>query len=272
MEFGNVVLLCKNWYKTRSGNRPDLFWMDMAHAIHADGWSPLSKNDVAQWCLHRMDELRDDTLYHNKERVSLTSIFNDVNRYIERCSWYENVIPSYEDGIIWAFRTIVSDMSNKSFSEGVFPNQNILPFNLESAWYDDGRYSKCPKLYCSEMNYDFIKRASDTLQFQNKQIVDVNEYDYVESMLKKESWKDVQIELGEDNLNDCIEVVMTGLDLKRNTCEQTGLFKLGKFSYCKDISMCNAPDKKYVVRISKQWRSWDEYQEVEFIVKSIKEL
>ena len=56
MKFGNVVLLCKHWYESRDHNDLDTFWMDMAHAIDADGWMCFSKKDVSRWCIHRLDE------------------------------------------------------------------------------------------------------------------------------------------------------------------------------------------------------------------------
>ena len=59
MKLNHTALYCKGWYKAREGGIKTM-WMDMAHCIHADGWSPYTKEDVANWCLIRLDKMRKD--------------------------------------------------------------------------------------------------------------------------------------------------------------------------------------------------------------------
>ena len=104
MKLGHVALLCKGWYKYRGHNRLDLFWMDMAHAISADGWSPNCKNDVARWCLHRLDELRKDEKFIHQNQLELSYIFDQIKDQQRRATWYDNFQLSTDDAIIWVFR------------------------------------------------------------------------------------------------------------------------------------------------------------------------
>ena len=45
MEFDNVALYCKGWYKMRDGSVNNM-WMDLLHYINFDGLSLWSKDDV----------------------------------------------------------------------------------------------------------------------------------------------------------------------------------------------------------------------------------
>lgn len=275
MKLGNVVLLCKGWYKMRDNKRLDLFWMDMAHAINADGWTMQSKKDVVAWCMHRLDNMRDDPKLANyKNQFKLSTLYDNVNNWIRRASW-SNIELSQEDAIIWVYRDIVSNLDNSCFDECVKPDTRVLPVNLHEAWYDDGQYSKAPKLYPADMMCDFIEKVNEIMPDAKDQDIRDDDYDWVESFIKKESWKDVQIILGEDNLNDCIEVECTALNLKNHKVPGfDNHIELGKFENCKDLNNCEDPDKKYIVRLNPVVTKYDTpgwEDDVTYYLKSIRE-
>lgn len=161
MKFGNVVLLCKHWYESRDHNDLDTFWMDMAHAIDADGWMCLSKKDVSRWCIHRLDEMRNDEKLHKmSNQLTLSYIFDEIEATIRRASWCGKNDLSREDAIIWVFRSIIIGMEKQYFDEELFPNSNVLPFSLENAWVDDGKFSKTPQWHPAQMSCDYIERVN----------------------------------------------------------------------------------------------------------------
>lgn len=251
MKLGNVALLCKNWYKMRDHNRLNLFWMDMAHAINADGWTMRSKSDVVAWCMYRLDDMRDDPKLSNyKNQFNFSRLYSEINDWIRRASW-SKIEFNQEDAIIWVYRDIVSNLDNDCFDEKLRPDPRVLPVNLQEAWYDDGRYNKHPKLYPAEMMCDYMEKFDNIMPDAKDQDIRKDEYDWLESFLKKKSWKDVQIELGEDNLNDCIEVECTAIDLKNHSIPNYGYIEMGKFENCDDLSNCEDHEKKYVVRLKK---------------------
>ena len=275
MKLGNVALLCKNWYKTRGYNRLNLLWMDMAHAINADGWTMRSKRDVVDWCIYRLDDMRDDPKLANyKNQFKLSRLYDGINDSIRRASW-SKIELSREDAIIWVYRDIVANLDNSCFDGRLKPNTRVLPVNLHEAWYDDGRYgTKGPKLYPAEMMCDYMAKVNEIMPDAQDQDIREDEYDWVESFLKKESWKDVQIELGEDNLNDCIEVECTAFDLKNHSISDYGYIEMGKFDNCKDLKECKDPTKKYIVRIKTVITKYDipEWKDdVTYYLKSIRE-
>lgn len=275
MKLGNVALLCKGWYKMRDNNRLDIFWMDMAHAINADGWTMRSKHDVVGWCMRRLDDMRDNPkLVNYKNQFKFSILYDNINGWIRRASW-SNMELSQEDAIIWVYRDIVSNLNNECFDERLKPDRRVLPINLNEAWYDNGRYgSKGPKLYPAEMMCDYIEKVNNIMPDAKDQDIREDEYDWVEGFLKKESWKDVQIELGEDNLNDCIEVECTALDLKNQTFSDLGHIELGKFDNCKDLIYCENPIKKLIVRLYKKithYENIDWEDDITYYLKSIRE-
>ena len=276
MKFSNVVLLCKGWYKIRQNNENNLFWMDMAHAINADGYTMRTKHDVVDWCLFRLDDMRDDPKLSNyKNQFRLKSLFNEIERNIYRFSAYTNINVTQEDAIILAFRDIVSNLDNSCFDEAVKPNKCVLPLNLKEAWYDDGKYSKKPQLYPAEMMCDFMETVNKYLSDAKDQNINEDDYDWIEGFLLKDSYKDVQIELGEDNLNDCIEVECTALDIKNQRI--SGVFtELDKFNNCRDLKECKDPDKTFTVRVSVEITHYDSIEglgldDITYHIKSIKE-
>ena len=275
MKLGNVVLLCKGWYKMRDNKRLDLFWMDMAHAINADGWTMKSKKDVVAWCMCRLDNMRDDPKLANYvHQFKFSTLYDDVNNWIHRASW-SNIELSQEDAIIWVYRDIVSNLDNNCFDECLKPDPRVLPVNLHEAWYDDGKYSKAPKLYPADMMCDFIEKVNEIMPDAKDQDIREDEYDWVESFINKESWKDVQIILGEDNLNDCIEVECTAFNLKNHTIPGfDDHIELGKFKHCKDLNDCEDPEKKYIVRLNPVVTKYDTpgwEDDVTYYLKSIRE-
>ena len=254
MKLGNVALLCKGWYKMRHNTRLDLFWMDMAHAIEADGWTMKTKNDVATWCLHRLDDMCNNPKLSNyKNQFTFSYILDSINGWIRRASW-SNIELSQQDAIIWVFRDIVQGLSKDCFDEELKPNPNVLPVDLQESWLDDGKYGKKPKFHFAQMMCDYIDTVNETMPNAKEQDIDEDDYNWVESFLNKESWKDVQIELGEDNLNDCIEVECRAFDLKKRNIPSIGEYyiELGKFENCKDLEECKDFNKKLIVRLYKK--------------------
>lgn len=268
MKFSNVVLLCKNWYETRASERIELFWMDLAHAADADGWSLMTKEDVSRWCLHRLDELREDESFQHKYQLTLASFYEAAKTWLRRAHWQKRTSFTGDDAIIWVFRDIIFNMYE--FTGGVYPDSRVLPFALKDAWYDDGCYSKEPKLYPASMRCDYIEEADKHFSSFDKQDIAADRYDEIESFLVKESWKDVKIELGEDNLNDCIEMIATAEELKNCEIEGIGYFEPGKFSNCKDINKCEDPRKKYIVRLLKERDTYFD-DEFRYTLKSIRD-
>lgn len=275
MKLGNVALLCKNWYKMRNDNRLDLFWMDMAHAINADGWTVKSKKDVVAWCMNRLDDMRDDPKLANyKNQFKFGMLYDEINNCIHRASYYSKIKFSQEDAIIWVYRDIVSNLDNNCFDKWLKPDARVLPINLQEAWYDDGRYSGGPKLHPAEMMCDYIEKVNENMPEANDQDIYEDDYDWIESFLKKESWKDVQIELGEDNLNDCIEVECRAFDLKNHSIPDYGYINMGKFYNCKDLNECSESAKKYIIRLKKVVTKYDISgceDDVTYCLKSIRE-
>lgn len=274
MKLGNVALLCKWWYKMRDNNRLDLFWMDMAHAINADGWTVQSKKDVVTWCMNRLDNMRDDPKLANyKNQFKFSRLYDEINGCIRRASW-RKIELSQEDAIILVYRDIVSNLDNNCFDERLKPDARVLPISLQEAWYDDGRCSDAPKLYPAEMMCDYMAKVNKIMPDAKDQDIYEDDYDWIESFLKKESWKDVQIELGEDNLNDCIEVECRAFDLKNHSIPGYGYIVMGKFDNCKDLNECTESAKKYIVRLKKVVTKYDIpgcEDDVTYYLKSIRE-
>ena len=243
--------------------------MDLAHAADADGWIIMTKEDASRWCLHRLDELKEEDDFKHKNQLTLAAFYEEAKNWLRRAHW--DNIPNFtdDDAIIWTFRDIISNMARDEFNGGVYPSSNVLPFALNEAWYDDGQYSKEPKLYPADMRCDYLEKADEHFSEFERQNIDDDRYDYIEGFLHKESWKDVLIELGEDNLNDCIEVEATAADLKRQGIKDIGWFEIGKFANCRDLNKCAEPDKKFVVRLLKERDEF--FDEYKYTLKSIRE-
>lgn len=261
MKFGNVALYCKGWYKVR-GN-VDKWWMDFVHCIDADGWTVQTKQDVATWCLHRLDELRNDPLFGYKHQLDLSYFFNEVNETIRRAKWYDIIDLSQEDAIIAVYRSIISNSPKEYFEDGgVKPNENVLPLSYREAWYDDGKYSHEPKLYPADMREDVMKRIDEMFPNHIDQEIKDGRFDEIESYIRNKSYKDVVVINGSNSLLTCKEVVLKGSNIKQHVYGDSVLF-LGIYEYCNDID----PDKEYTVRIEGKPDYWGD---IEYTVKSIK--
>ena len=274
MKFGNVVLLCKHWYESRDHNDLDTFWMDMAHAIDADGWTCFSKKDVSRWCIHRLDEMRNDEKLHKmSNQLTLLYIFDEIEATIRRASWCGKNDLSREDAIIWVFRSIIMGMEKQYFDEELFPNSNVLPFSLENAWVDDGKYSKKPQWYPAQMICDYIEHAKELLPDAKEQDIENNRFNYIESCIYKKSYKDVRIPIGEDNLNDCVESILSAKDLQKHNFIVEGKeiwFEIGNFNHCYDLEHPEDLIKTYKCRLLKTWDNF--FKEYKYELKSVLEL
>lgn len=261
MHFGNVAAFCKCWYEYRGG--VDKMWMDMIHCIDADGWTLETERDVALWCLHRLDELREDPLFTHKHQLDLGYFFNEVFENQRRAKWYYNMELSTDSAIIQTYRDIISNTERKCFDSGVKPNENVLPLSYHDAWYDDGKYSNGPKLYPRDMHEDVIKRIEESFGEYKEQDIEDGRFEEVEARIRHKSYKDVVVLIGTDSLLDCEEAEMTGKEIVKKHYNDECL-NLDIYSNCDDIDS----EKTYVLRIAKK-RIWDEYYE--YAIKSIKE-
>lgn len=274
MKFGNVALLCKGWYESRDHNNFDTFWMDMVHAIDADGWICFSKNDVAKWCLHRLDEMQNDKKLHNmSNQLTFSYIFDEIENIIFRASLYGKKDLSYDDAIIWVFRSIIIGMEKQYFDEELFPNSNVLPFSLENAWIDDGKFSKTPQWHPAQMTCDYIEHAKELLPDAKEQDIENNRFNYIESCIYKKSYKDVRILIGEDNLIDCIESILSAKDLQKHNFivdDKEIWFEIGNFNHCYDLEHPEDLTKTYRCRLLKTWDNF--FKEYKYELKSVSEL
>lgn len=274
MKFGNVALLCKGWYESRDHDNFDTFWMDMVHAIDGDGWICFSKNDVAKWCFHRLDEMRNDEKLHNmSNQLTFSYIFDEIEATIRRASWCGKNDLSHEDAIIWVFRSIIIGMEKQYFDEELFPNSNVLPFSLENAWVDDGKFSKTPQWHPAQMTCDYIEHAKELLPDAKEQDIENNRFNYIESCIYKKSYKDVRILIGEDNLNDCVESILSAKDLQKHNFiidDKEIWFEIGNFNHCYDLEHPEDLTKAYKCRLLKTWDNF--FKEYKYELKSVLEL
>ena len=65
-------------------------WMDFVHTIDADGWTMLTKQDVVDWCLFRLDDLRKDKLFKYTHMLDFYNFFNECKDIIRRDEWHYN--------------------------------------------------------------------------------------------------------------------------------------------------------------------------------------
>lgn len=212
MKFGNVALYCKGWYQHRS-NKINTMWMDMLHCINADGWSLWSKDDVVDWCLHRMDAMREDKNFPHKNQLDLTYFWKEVNDILRRNEWYYNEELDIKDAIILHYRNIISNLESKYFDELlVKPNPNVLPLHYNEAYYNDGQYrpNHEPDFEFAEMHCDVIDKINKMFPDHKEQDIKDGEFEYQEAWIRGKKWEDVVVLIGSDNLNDCEEVILSG--------------------------------------------------------------
>lgn len=266
MKFGNVALYCKGWYKYRQGNCKNM-WMDFLHCINADGWSLWSKQDVVTWCMHRMDDMRNDELFPNKNQLDLSYFWNEVNEIIRRDSWYYHEGLDFDDAIILHFRNIISNLEIKYFNEKlVKPNANVLPLNYNNAYYSDGKYrpNHEPEYTFADMHCDVIERIEKHFGEFEDQDIKEDEFEKTEAWIRGKNWEDVVVIIGTDSLLDCEEVNLSGKFLNNTHNEH---YKDDEFLDLNiyDHTINFDDNKTYVCRVKKivehhDFGDWIEYK------------
>lgn len=269
MKLNNTVLYSKGWYGRRPGGCKNM-WMDFVHTIDADGWTMLTKQDVVDWCLFRLDDLRKDKLFKYTHMLDFYNFFNECKDIIRRDEWHYNEGIDMNDAIILAYRSIISNTDRDWFTEGVRPNDNVLPFNYHPAYYSDGRYrpDNKPSFTFADMRCDIIDKINESFAEYPEQEIEAERFKYVESMIHGKSWKDVWVLCGTDSLLDCKEMNLTGKVLKNGMLNEDDTLDLNIYENCVDIY----PDKLYTCRVALKkdhdWLDWKQY-EVRSILKEM---
>lgn len=258
MKFGNVALYCKGWYAYRHGTCKNM-WMDMIHCINADGWSLLTKNNVVTWCMHRMDDMRNDPNFPYKNQLDLSYFWNEVNEIIRRDSWHYHEGLDFEDAIILHFRNIISNLEMKYFNENlVKPNENVLPLHYTPAYYSDGKYTYNykPSFTFADMHCDIIERINKHFTDCKDQEIADDEFEKTEAWIRGKNWQDVVVIIGTDSLLDCEEVELSG-NFLNNThnkhYKDDDFLDLGIYNYTINFD----DDKKYLCRVKKITEHYD---------------
>ena len=210
MKLNHSELYCKNWYQSRDGGVRTM-WIDLAHCIHADGWCPQTKEDVANWCLSRLDEMRNDKHFHYGSKLNLYRFFNNIFDNQRRAKdWYNEELDMY-DLIILNYRDIVMECDNDCFTEYVIPDPDVLPVRLDPTYYSERE----EKLYPAMMMCDYMDNVKRILPDAKKKELKYYDFENVEAFLHIPNWEDVRVINGSDNLNDCFELNVTGFELKQ---------------------------------------------------------
>ncbi len=270
MKFGNVALYCKGWYKHRDGSVKNM-WMDMLHCINADGWSLWSKNDVIDWCMHRMDSLREDKNFPHKNQLDLTYFWKEVNDIIRRDEWYYHEGLDYGDAIILHYRNIISNLESEYFNELlVKPNENVLPLTYHEAYYSDGQYrpNHEPSFTFADMHCDVIAKVNEYFPNYKEQEIADDEFEKIEAWIRGKKWEDVVVLIGTDSLLDCEEVEVSG-ELLCNPgnikFKNDDYLKLNIYDHCINFDKT----KKYLCRVKKVIDHYDFGDFIEYKLMSI---
>ena len=270
MRFGNVALYCKGWYKYRHGSCKNM-WMDMLHCINADGWSLWSKNDVVTWCMHRMDDMRNDENFPNKHQLDLSYFWNEVNEIKRRDEWYYHEGIDFEDAIILHYRNIISNIEIKYFNELlVKPNENVLPLHYGEAYYSDGKYNYNhePSFTFAEMHCDVMERINKSFSDFEDQEIDDDEFEKTEAWIRGKNWEDVVVICGTDSLLDCEEVEVSG-ELMCNPGNvkftDEDFLDLNIYDHCVNFNK----EKTYLCRVKKEIEYWNWGDDVNYKLMSI---
>jgi hypothetical protein len=270
MKFGNVALYCKGWYKIRNNNVKTM-WMDMLHCINADGWSLWSKHDVVKWCMHRLDNLREDENFPHKNQLDLTYFWKEINDMIRRDEWYYHEGIDYEDAIILHYRNIISNLEGKYFNEMlVKPNSNVLPLNYQGAYYNDGQYrpNHEPDYAPADMHCDIVKKINEIFPTYEEQNIKDGEFEYQEGWIRGKNWEDVVVLIGSDSLLDCEEVEVSG-ELLCNSgnirFKDDDFLDLNIYEHCVNFDK----NKKYLCRVKKEIEHWSFGDDVKYKLMSI---
>lgn len=270
MKFGNVALYCKGWYQHRS-NSIKTMWMDMLHCINADGWSLYSKGDVVEWCMHRMDNLRNDENFPHKYQLDLTYFWKEVHDIIRRDECYCHEGLDYGDAIIMHYRNIISCIEGKYFNELlVKPNPNVLPLHYASACYSDGKYrpNHEPEFTFADMHCDYVQNVNEIFPDYKEQEIKDGEFERQESYIRGKKWEDVIVLIGSDSLLDCEEVTIPG-DLLNNSNNKhyndNNFLDLNIYEHT--INFDN--NKNYVCRVKKEIEHWSWGDDVNYKLMSV---
>lgn len=270
MRFGNVALYCKGWYKYRHGSCKNM-WMDMLHCINADGWSLWSKNDVVTWCMHRMDDMRNDDNFPNKHQLDLSYFWNEVNEIKRRDEWYYHEGIDFEDAIILHYRNIISNLEIKYFNELlVKPNENVLPLHYSEAYYCDGKYSfnHEPSFTFADMRCDVMERINKSFGDFEDQDIKEDEFEKTEGWIRGKKWEDVEVICGTDSLLDCEEVEVSG-ELMCNPGNvkftDEDFLDLNIYDHCINFDK----EKTYLCRVKKEIEHWNWGDDVNYKLMSI---
>lgn len=257
MRFGNVALYCKGWYQHRQGGVKTM-WMDMLHCINADGWSLWSKEDVVEWCLFRMDALREDENFPHKNQLDLHYFWKETNDIIRRDEWYYHEGLDMKDAIILHYRNIISNLEGKYFNELlVKPNPEVLPLHYGQAYYSEGKYtvSHEPEYTFADMYCDVIEKINKMFPDHIEQDIKEGEFEYQEGWIRGKEWQNVVVLIGSDSLLDCEEVNISGYLLNHAD------YKKYKDDEFLDLNIyahtVNFDDNKtYVCRVKKEIEHW----------------
>lgn len=270
MRFGNVALYCKGWYKYRHGSCKNM-WMDMLHCINADGWSLWSKNDVVTWCMHRMDDMRQDENFPNKHQLDLSYFWNEVNEIKRRDEWYYHEGIDFEDAIILHYRNIISNLEIKYFDELlVKPNENVLPLHYSEAYYSDGKYNfnHEPSFTFADMHCDVMERINKSFGDFEDQDIKPDEFEKTEGWIRGKNWEDVVVICGTDSLLDCEEVEVSG-ELMCNPGNvkftDEDFLDLNIYDHCINFNK----EKTYLCRVKKEIEHWCWGDDVKYKLMSI---
>lgn len=251
--FGNVVAYAKNFYEHRDNAQ----WMDMIHCIQADGWCVHSKQYVAAWCLNRMDELKEDKDFPCGNMLKFSSLLSNMEEY----QMYYGAEDKYE-AIMLYYRNIIFHTDESYFTDALLPSEKVLPLRFLGSSFAFGKYTP------SEMYSDYIERCKKVLgKYTIQNNIGDHSFDLIEGEIRNKSYKDVLVRTGSDNLNDCHEYIMTGSELMCGTFNDLPL-DLNIYEHCNDIE----PDEKYIVRLQKLSHKILGYADIEYKVRSIKEL
>ena len=250
MRFGNVALYCKGWYKHRDHSVKNM-WMDLLHCINADGWLVCTKNDVATWCIHRMDDMRQDSNYPYKHQLDLSYFWNEINNIKRRDIEYYHEGIDFEDAIIYFYCDIISSLESKYFNELlVKPNENVLPLHYSEAYYSDGTYSfnHEPSFTFADMHCDVIERINKSFGDFEDQDIKPDEFEKIEGWIYGKNWEDVAVICGTDSLLDCEEIEVSG-ELMCNPGNvkftNEGFLDLNIYNHCVNFNK----EKIYLCRI-----------------------
>ena len=146
--------------------------------------------------------------------------------------------------------------------------------NMEPIKYDGHTfypYDNNGEILC--LPYDYKEYAKELLPDAKEQEIANDRFNYIESCIYKKSYKDVRIPIGEDNLIDCIESILSAKDLQKHNFivdDKEIWFEIGNFNHCYDLEHPEDLTKTYRCRLLKTWD--DFFKEYKYELKSVSEL